>query len=257
MKSRRIIVALNAIVVAALACTIGQMRGSDQSDAAEPDLAATITAQALTLQAPTQTPGPPTETPTPAASSTPTIPQVSVSSATNCRTGPSVAYDLLWTMQPGQTAEVVGKHTPSGYWIIKYPNGQCWLWGQYATVSGNIGPLPEYPQPPTPTPSKPAAPTTYKAVASCAPIPATLTLAVHVTLTWADEATNEEGYRIFRNDVLLATLAANSTSFEHDTTLGLAPAVFPPVPGPSIKYGIQAFNGAGGSAVKEKSIGCD
>ncbi|MFH1185554.1 MAG: hypothetical protein V1755_11025 [Chloroflexota bacterium] len=97
MKSRRIIVALNALLIAALACTIGQAPAADG-----PDLPATITAQALTLQAPTQTPGPPTDTPTPAATNTPTVPQVSVSSATNCRTGPSVEYDLLWTMQPGR-----------------------------------------------------------------------------------------------------------------------------------------------------------
>jgi len=249
MKSRHVIVALNALLLAALACTINQTP--------QPDLPATITAQALTLQAPTSTPEPPTATPTPALTNTPTVPQVSVSSTTNCRTGPSVAYDWLWSMNPGQTAEVVGKHTPTGYWIVKYPNGQCWLWGQYATVIGNIAALPEYPVPATPTPSKPAAPTNYHADASCSVIPATLTFAVHVTLTWSDAATNEEGYRIFRDDVLLATLGANTTSFEHDTTLPVAPAVFPPVPGPSIKYGVQAFNGSGDSATKEKSIDCD
>jgi hypothetical protein len=77
MKSRRILFALSTLLVAALACTIGQAAPTTE------DLPATITAQALTLQAPSQTPGPPTETPPPALTNTPTVPLVSVSSASN------------------------------------------------------------------------------------------------------------------------------------------------------------------------------
>ena len=251
MHSKRVLFAFSVMFIAALACTVGEPAPVKE------DLPATITAQALTLQAPSDTPGPPTQTGAPEATGTPTIPIVTVSSASNCRTGPYIYYDLLWTMQPGLTAEVVGKHTSSGTWVIKYPGGQCFLYGAYATVSGNTAALPEFPQPPTPTPSKPAAPTGVKATASCSPIPATLTFAVHVKFTWTDEATNEEGYRIYRNDALLVTLPANSTSFEDDTTLPVAPAVFPPVPGPTIKYGVEAFNGAGSSALKEREVNCD
>lgn len=249
MKSKRVVFALNALMIAILACTLGQAAPGE----AEPT--ATITSPPV--PAASDTPAPPTLAPAPTATGTPTVPQVRVSAATNCRTGPSVQFDLLWTLQPDQTAEVVGKNTPNNYWIIKYPNGLCWLWGQYATVSGNIASLPEYPQPATPTASLPAAPTNVKATASCVPIPATLTFAVHVTLTWADQATNEEGYHIFRNETLLATLGPNATSFEDDTKLPVAPAVFPPVPGPTVKYGIEAFNGAGTSSTKEREVGCD
>jgi hypothetical protein len=121
MKSNRIYIALNALLIAGLACTIGQ------SAPIKVDLPATITVQASTLQAPSQTPAPPTPTSPPEATGTPTIPVVTVSSASNCRTGPYIYYDLLWTMQPGLTAEVVGKHTSSGTWVIKYPGGQCFL----------------------------------------------------------------------------------------------------------------------------------
>ena len=251
MKSRRVYIALNALLIASLACTIGQAAPVKQ------DLPATITVQALTLQAPSQTPVPPTQTSAPALTGTPTIPVVSVSAASNCRTGPYIYYDLLWTMLPGLTAEVIGKHSSSNTWVIKYPGGQCFLYGAYATVSGNTAALPEYPQPATPTPSKPAAPADFDGTAVCTPIPATLTYDVHIELTWTDLATNEEGYRIFRDGVKVATLAADSTSFEDDTTLPVAPAVFPPVPGPSVKYEIRAFNGAGTSAVKEVSFNCD
>lgn len=253
MKSNRAVFALNVLLIAALSCTLS----SSQS----PDLAATITAQALTLQAPSGTPeasATPTDTPTITPTSTPSVPQVSVSSATNCRTGPSTAYDLIFTMNPGQTAEVVGKHTPSGYWIIKNPaGGTCWLWGQYATVTGNVAGLSEVPQPPTPTPSEPAAPKNFHATSSCTASGVLFTSNIHVSLTWTDEATNEDGYHIFRRDALLATLGANSTSFENDTTIrSLILLIGTPHAPPTITYGVEAFNGAGHSATKEVSIGC-
>ena len=48
MNSRRGLFALNAIVVAVLACTLGQAPGT-QPATGDPDLPGTITAQALTL----------------------------------------------------------------------------------------------------------------------------------------------------------------------------------------------------------------
>jgi len=254
METRRILFALSTLLVAALACTIGQAAPTTE------DLPATITAQALTLQAPSQTPGPPTQTPPPALTNTPTVPQVTVSSASNCRTGPYIYYDLLWTMQPGMTAEVVGKHTPSNTWIVKYPNGQCWLYGAYATVSGNLASLPDFPQPPTPTASKPAAPDNFKASTSCTPGQLLFTN-LHVELSWTDLATNEEGYRVFRNDQLLFTLSANSTGVEDDTTIGgffliVTPGGPTATPNPGVKYSIRAFNGNGNSEGRELYAKC-
>jgi hypothetical protein len=75
----------------------------------------------------------------------PVNPQVSVSAETNCRTGPGINYKLVWQAEPGITYPLVGKHSPTGYWIILLPDGrQCWLWGQNATVAGDINSLPEY-----------------------------------------------------------------------------------------------------------------
>jgi uncharacterized protein YgiM (DUF1202 family) len=80
---------------------------------------------------------------------------VTVSVNTNCRTGPGVIYDLVGGLLVGEEAVVVGKFTLTNYWIINNPDssGTCWLWGQYATVTGNTAGLPEYAQPPTPTPT--------------------------------------------------------------------------------------------------------
>ena len=255
MTSRRILIAFSTLLITALACNIGQAGPSPE------DLPGTITAQAQTLQAPTQTPGPPTATPPPALTTTPTVPQVTVSSATNCRTGPSIVYDRLLTVNPGDVAQVVGKHTPSGYWIITFQNVQCWLWGEYATVSGNIGSLPEFPQPPTPTASKPAAPDNFSASTSCSPTELIFIKNIHVELSWTDVATNEEGYRVYRNDQLLFTLSANSTGVEDDTTIGgllfiVTPGGPTATPNPGIKYSIRAFNGSGNSDWRELYAKC-
>jgi hypothetical protein len=99
----------------------------------------------------------PTEmlTPSPAFTLTPIVPQVSVSVATNCRTGPGKVYDRVGALLVGQVAEVVGRDTTGNYWYIRNPNqsgGFCWLWGEYATVTGNFAALPAFTPPATPTP---------------------------------------------------------------------------------------------------------
>ena len=87
-----------------------------------------------------------------APTDTPSTPSVTVSSTTNCRTGPSTDYDLLYTLNVGETAEVVGKYSSGNYWVINNPDGggNCWLWGEYATISGDTDNLPEMIPPPAP-----------------------------------------------------------------------------------------------------------
>ena len=253
MRLNRIFFALNALLIAILACNV-----PSAPKTAQPDLAGTITAQAVVLQqGPSSTPAP-VDTATPAFTATPSVPEVTVSAATNCRTGPGTVYDLIFTMNPGQSAQIVGKDTPDNYWIINNPaGGTCWLWGQYAVVSGNTAPLPDYPAPLTPTPAEPAAPKGLKGSTTCTASGTLFVENVHVDLSWTDVATNEDGYRIFRNDKLLATLGANSTSFGDDTTLTFLIILGKtPPPPPSITYGVEAFNGAGKSNRKEVTVTC-
>jgi hypothetical protein len=98
----------------------------------------------------------PVFTSTPVFTATSTIPQVSVSVGTNCRTGPGRVYDRVGGLQVGQVAEVVGRNQTNNYWYIRNPNNSnsfCWLWGEYATVTGNFAALPVFTPPPTPTPA--------------------------------------------------------------------------------------------------------
>ncbi|MFN2111723.1 MAG: hypothetical protein ACK2TT_01260, partial [Anaerolineales bacterium] len=111
----------------------------------------------------TPTPETPTLTSSPLPTSAPTqkstsgnseIATVNVSLTTNCRTGPGIAYAKLTPLYPGETATLIGRDKSYSYWIIKDPGNtgkDCWLWGYYATTSGNTKNLPIYSPPQQPT----------------------------------------------------------------------------------------------------------
>lgn len=161
MYERKTTLALSLLLIAALsACNLPSAQRTPT-----PDPILTLTALAQSLA--TATPPPVLDTPTPEFTSTPeftptpSVTTVTVSVNTNCRTGPGTVYDRIGGLLVGQVAEVVGKNSATGYWIIRTPGGSgtCWLWGQYATVSGNTANLPEYSIPPTPTPTNTSTPT--------------------------------------------------------------------------------------------------
>lgn len=115
-----------------------------------PTIAQTFTPELSTLS-PTVT-----LTPTPIFTSTPLVPLISVSVATNCRVGPGRQYDRVGALLVGEFAEIYGRDPTGAYWYIRNPDSGpefCWLWGQYATLIGNVGALPIYTPPPTPTPA--------------------------------------------------------------------------------------------------------
>lgn len=145
------------------ACSQPPSNGEAESTS-EPDLALTITAQAFLLQSLTQTALATTLSPeltattvpssTPDVTATPNEVIVTVSANTNCRSGPTVTYDIVGALTIGQRAVAIGKNSSTGYWIIENPNGPgtCWLWGEHATITGDTASLQEYAVPPTTTP---------------------------------------------------------------------------------------------------------
>jgi hypothetical protein len=149
MKFRRTVLILIILIMFLLAsCNLPISITADEPSADQIEqLALTIVVQTQQAQAALAT------EPPPAPAEAPTSPGniVSVSTATNCRTGPDINYTLVLTFQPGATAEVVGKYSPSNYWIINTPTGgTCWLWGAYASVTGDTSILPEIAAPPAP-----------------------------------------------------------------------------------------------------------
>lgn len=83
-----------------------------------------------------------------------TVPMASVTQNSNCRTGPSVEYEHKSDFLIGDKAEVVGKGSDGDYWIVKSPHasGTCWLWDQYAVITGDTSKLPVMTPPPLPKP---------------------------------------------------------------------------------------------------------
>lgn len=249
------------LVLAILACN---MPGAQTVVVtATPDFVSTITAQASLLQSPptgqtntesTQPPAaaaPVTDTPaftaTNTLTSTPGVIMLTVSADTNCRSGPNKDYDYLGALLANESAEVVGKNTVTGYWIIKNPDGDgtCWLWGNYATVTGDVSKLSEVAVPPTPTPSMPAAVKNLKANKIC--FFNGVNYELNGFITWGD-VSNEEGYRVYLNGGLFNTLPAN------ETTSAIPALVL--VPGGSIEMSVEAFNSAGKSPRKSVLIVC-
>jgi hypothetical protein len=110
-----------------------------------------------------------TFTPSPTFTLTPSITTLTVSTNTFCRTGPGEPYDLVGVMVVGKTAEVIGRSADGAFWIIRLPDSPaqtCWLWNQYATVTGNGQALPVVVPPPSPTPA-PSFSASYVEMISC------------------------------------------------------------------------------------------
>lgn len=97
-----------------------------------------------------------TQTPTPLFTATSTVPLISVSVNTNCRVGPGRVYGRVGALLVGQSAEVHGRDPGGNYWYIRNPGAGaqfCWVWGEYATLTGPYMFLPVFTPPPTPTPT--------------------------------------------------------------------------------------------------------
>jgi hypothetical protein len=94
---------------------------------------------------------------------TPEVAMITVSVSTNCRNGPGKVYDYEGALLVGDTTEVLGRDPSGEYWYARNPDSSgadyCWLWGKYATLTGNTSILPILTPPPTPTPTFTPVPT--------------------------------------------------------------------------------------------------
>ncbi len=265
MKKKILFIISGAFLVI-LACTLSSTPPAPEV----PNGNAIATSVALTVEAsgqippnaeiptplPTMTqPPPPTEipaTPTITLSPTPSIPMASVSEDTNCRTGPGKVYDRIGALMTNETAEVVGKNTFNNYWIIKNPdsNGNCWLWGYYATIVGNTADLQEYAVPPTPTPSIPVAPSNL-AVTKNITISTPPTCSVDLTLVWDDNSENEGGFNVYQDGVQIASYESSPGTSQLSVNLSITAQDSIP-----FELGVTAFNGTGESAIQTIQVVC-
>jgi uncharacterized protein YraI len=108
---------------------------------------------------PTTTPAPPTDTPAPTATATeppteapPTEPaatevvaKTSIVQPANVRGGPGLTYAILGGLNPGDTADLLGRDASAQWFAIAYalgPNGVGWVSNLVATVEGDVQALP-------------------------------------------------------------------------------------------------------------------
>jgi uncharacterized protein YraI len=212
--------------------------------------------------------------PTPTVSITPTETLTTSPDATatfdrnaNCRRGPGTFYDTVTSLLEGQEVLIEGRNADSSWWWILLPEStaHCWVSEVAVIVSGPVAGVPIIAAPPTSTstrtttprststptrtPQPPTATRTPTRTDTPKPSPPAAPAQLHisnkvctdteysVTLGWMDVANNEDGYRVFRDGQLLATLGKNSTGYKDN----------PPGSGP-YTYGVEAFNVAGTSS---------
>ena len=175
----------------------------------------------------------------PTSASTPTItptystPMLTVLQQTNCREGPGQDYQVLFTYLANKKLEILGRYEPTNFWLVKSPDSQtgtCWLWGEYVELSGSYWVVPTLTPPPTATLAPPQAPSIQDWHFDCSGGKMTF------NLTWEDRATNETGYRIFRDGEAVVELPPNSTAFME---------TIPAESGQDIIYYLQVFGPSG------------
>ena len=187
LKKNPALVSFVVLWIASLACVVpGASAPAPALDpnAVNTSIAQTIVArqtEAVLNNPPTSTftftPEAPTLTLEPTLSATPEFtatsetPMISVEVDTNCRVGPGAIFERVGILLVGETAEIVGREPKGEYWYIHNPDADegtefCWVWGEYATVSGNTLPL-LYLSPPPPPSSSFAA--SFEKLQTCGP----------------------------------------------------------------------------------------
>lgn len=243
------------LIAAVLACNL--QNTAPQETAPEIQTAAALTVQAILTPSHTATgvqtanaadsTTTPITTPTGAltVTITPTysVPMLTVREQTNCRAGPGQSYEILFTYLKGKQLEIVGRYNPENYWLVKSSDsstGTCWLWGEFVDVTGSYWVVASVTAPATATIAPPVAPSIQKWDFSCSL--GTMTF----IMSWTDKASNETGYRVFRNGELIVELPANSTSYTESIAL---------LAGENAEYYLQVYapNGSANSSLMKVS----
>jgi len=157
MKKSPIILSVIVLWLASLACGGTSAVPTVDPNAAQTAIVETIAAiqaQTTPTALPTSTLVLPTTTEAPTLTAeptgTPSVPTISVTVATNCRTGPGTEYERVGMLLEGASTEIVGRDAFGQYWYVRNPSfgvPYCWLSAKYAIISGNPFALPVQPIP--------------------------------------------------------------------------------------------------------------
>lgn len=191
----------------------------------------------------------PNATPT-VGTGTPGATLLTVDSNTNCREGPGTSYKVVIILVPGTQYQMISRTQDNKYWIVTEigKSTPCWVPAEFSNAFGNTSLLPvTTPSAPTALASgSPAAPTGLRYNYNCA-FNADGSYVINVSLSWSDRSDNEDGFYVYRNGALIATLGANTTVYAESFT-GTAAQVN--------KYQVASFNVAGQSLGGAQSFSC-
>jgi hypothetical protein len=187
---------------------------------------------------------------------TPAPQQPTTNTDTLCWEGPGPAYNVVSSVQADTQVTLLGVGEIPGWFVIdnpRFPGVDCWIDEDDVDIDPTYdrGSLATFDVPPLPTPTFTPAPTaTFTPIPVAPAAPSGLAAnttgcndGYQVTISWKDNANNEQGFRVYRkgpalNDqfVLIFTTGPNVTQ-RVDT---------PPDSGPYTYY-VEAFNAAGTS----------
>lgn len=210
------------------------------SDAASTMVAATFQEATRTAQS-----RPPTLAPQIAATPTFDPPRLYVNTDVKCRSGIGPDFKVVAELPAGVTLDMVGKDTAEAAWLVLVPGSPlpCWVRAQDSSPGGGFQNLPEV----TPQPGGgqvPAAPTNLNWPFYCAYVDGVL-YKITTSLSWSDAANDANGFRVYRQDTLVADLPANVMSYTDTGNVTL---------GTDVTYSVEAYNDAGASPRLSRTI---
>lgn len=192
----------------------------------------------------------------PIPNTTPTLTQTSEPTLTlsqngNCREGDSTAYEVVIAFLAGQQVAIEGRNSDNTwFWVLIPGGGHCWIAGTVGiptgpyTSTGIVNP-PALPAPPVVSPTSPvqAAP---RAPSNFGVSTKSCTSSEYIVRLQWNDSNGENGYQIYRDGNLIATIAANSTVYDDNSP-----------DYNSHGYQVQAYNDVGSaSSSTQNSEGC-
>jgi hypothetical protein len=240
LSRRSALVVAGIVVLAAASCNSAR---PTQAIPSVNDVASTLVA--LQFQAATRTAQsrPPTLV---AAAPTFEKPRLYVNSDVKCRSSTNPSSKVIASLTAGTSVDMIGKDSAESAWLVMVPNAPipCWVRVEDSSPGGSFQALPEV----TPQPGSgkvPAAPTNLSWNFTCAYKSGVL-YTINTPLSWDDPSNDANGFRVYRNDALIADLTSDVKAFTDKSDVVL---------GTDLTYSVEAYNEAGASPRLSITIG--